>query len=273
MRCAMPSTMAVLPTPGLADEHRVVLGAARQHLDGAADLLVAADDRVELALAGQLGEVARVLLERLVLALGFSSVTRCVPRTSVSALQQRVVVTPASLSAREAAPKSLADERQQEVLGRGVLVLELLRLLGRLLEQLGQPAADVDVGARAPHLGLRVERALGGLATCAGVDPDLAQERAREPVLLVEQRQQQVLRRQLLVPAAPGQLMRGLDRLSGLDGQLVEPHGTAKLVSTAAGPTSAAAHEPYRRPVSEVDSGRCRIWFWPGSTGRSGSRS
>ena len=35
---------------GLADQHRVVLGAAGQDLDDAADLVVAADDRVELAL-------------------------------------------------------------------------------------------------------------------------------------------------------------------------------------------------------------------------------
>ena len=35
----------------LADQHRVVLGAPLQHLDGAADLVVAADHRVELALA------------------------------------------------------------------------------------------------------------------------------------------------------------------------------------------------------------------------------
>ena len=33
----------------LTDEHRVVLGPPRQHLDDAPDLLVAADDRVELA--------------------------------------------------------------------------------------------------------------------------------------------------------------------------------------------------------------------------------
>ena len=33
----------------LADEHRVVLGAAREHLHRAADLLVAADHRIELA--------------------------------------------------------------------------------------------------------------------------------------------------------------------------------------------------------------------------------
>ena len=36
---------------GLADQHRVVLGAPRQHLDDAPDLLVAADHRVELARA------------------------------------------------------------------------------------------------------------------------------------------------------------------------------------------------------------------------------
>ena len=35
----------------LADEHGVVLRAAREHLHDAADLLVAADDRVDLALA------------------------------------------------------------------------------------------------------------------------------------------------------------------------------------------------------------------------------
>ena len=41
-----------LADAGLADEHRVVLGAPAQDLDDAADLLVAADDRVELARAG-----------------------------------------------------------------------------------------------------------------------------------------------------------------------------------------------------------------------------
>jgi hypothetical protein len=58
----------------LADQHRVVLGAALQHLDRAADLVVAADHRVELAKAGALGQVERVLLQRLALALGLGAV-------------------------------------------------------------------------------------------------------------------------------------------------------------------------------------------------------
>ena len=58
-----------LADAGLADEHRVVLGPARQHLDDAADLFVAADHRIELALARELGEIAAVSLERLIGAL------------------------------------------------------------------------------------------------------------------------------------------------------------------------------------------------------------
>ena len=52
-----------LADAGLADEHGVVLGAAGQHLADAADLAVAPDDRVELALAGAVGEVDPELLE------------------------------------------------------------------------------------------------------------------------------------------------------------------------------------------------------------------
>ena len=59
-----------LADAGLADEHRVVLGAARQHLDHPADLLVAPDDGSILPGARRLGEVAAVLLEGLVLLLG-----------------------------------------------------------------------------------------------------------------------------------------------------------------------------------------------------------
>ena len=48
---------------GLADQDRVVLGAAGQDLHDPLDLALPADDRVELALAGQLGQVAAELVE------------------------------------------------------------------------------------------------------------------------------------------------------------------------------------------------------------------
>src|SRR5450631_2198612 len=59
-----------LADAGLADQHRIVLGAPRQHLDRAPDLLVAADDRIELAGGGARREIDGVFLERAALLLG-----------------------------------------------------------------------------------------------------------------------------------------------------------------------------------------------------------
>ncbi len=63
----------------LADQHGIVLGAARQHLDGAPDLLVAADHRIELACGRGLGEVAGIALQRIVGLLGAGASRRCGP--------------------------------------------------------------------------------------------------------------------------------------------------------------------------------------------------
>ena len=95
----------------LADQDRVVLRPAREHLDHAPDLLVAADDRVELALLGRLGQVAAELRERLVGAL------RILARDPLAAAH--LLDPRQQLLARDDV------EREQQVLGRDVLVLEL----------------------------------------------------------------------------------------------------------------------------------------------------
>ena len=59
-----------LADAGLADDHGVVLGAAVEDLEDAADLHVAADDRVELAFGGEAGDVGGVAVERVVVGLG-----------------------------------------------------------------------------------------------------------------------------------------------------------------------------------------------------------
>jgi hypothetical protein len=76
-----------LADAGLADEDRIVLGAAGKNLDGAADLVVAADDRIELAGAGIGGEIARVLLQRVITLLG----RRRVGRAALAQLVDRLV--------------------------------------------------------------------------------------------------------------------------------------------------------------------------------------
>ena len=59
---------------GLADQNRIVLGAAREHLDGAADLLIAADHRVELTGGGVRRQIARETLQGVVAFFGGSAV-------------------------------------------------------------------------------------------------------------------------------------------------------------------------------------------------------
>ncbi len=58
----------------LTDQHRIVLGAAGEHLDGAADLLFAADHRIELFVARRLRQVAGVALQRVIALLGRGAV-------------------------------------------------------------------------------------------------------------------------------------------------------------------------------------------------------
>ena len=58
-----------LADAGLADQHRVVLGAPAEDLHDPLELAAAADHRVELLLAGELGEVAAELVEDLAVAL------------------------------------------------------------------------------------------------------------------------------------------------------------------------------------------------------------
>lgn len=55
-----------LPDSWLADQHGVVLGAPQQYLNDAADLIVAPDHRIELALARKGRQIATIALERLI---------------------------------------------------------------------------------------------------------------------------------------------------------------------------------------------------------------
>ena len=109
-----------LPHPGLADQHRVVLRPSREHLHDAADLLVAPDDRVELPGLGERGQVAAVLLERLVRALGILRGDLLSAAHALERLEQRV--------ARDDV------EREQQVLDRDELVAELAHLVERGVE-------------------------------------------------------------------------------------------------------------------------------------------
>ncbi len=179
-----------LADAGLADQHGIVLGAARQDLDGAADLLVAADHRVELAVAGGLGQVAGVALEGVIAFLGRRRCRRCGP----CAPRRRrspglAAVAPGVLQRLGGVAAFLGDGDQQALGGdEGVA-----GLLGAALRRRGTPGrcrASDRAGPSRPRpwglgqqggLGRRVRRraAAGALDQVAGQAVPLVEQGLR----------------------------------------------------------------------------------------------
>ena len=119
-----------LADAGLADERGIVLGAPREDLHDAFDLGVAADDRIELALAGELREIAAVRVERRRLALAFGRGLRLrlgtQQRGRLHAHFGRVDAKVGEHARRDAF--AFADQAEQQVLRADVIVVELARL-------------------------------------------------------------------------------------------------------------------------------------------------
>ena len=149
-----------LADAGLADEDGVVLRAARQDLHHALDLLLAPDDRVELALARGLGEVLAELVEdqraRRRLAAGAGG--RGAGRGRLLALEAAeqlddLLADPVEVGAEllqdlGGDALALADQAEQDVLGADVGVAELERLAQRELEHLLGARRERDVAGR-----------------------------------------------------------------------------------------------------------------------------
>jgi hypothetical protein len=208
-----------LADAGLAEQHRVVLGAARQDLDDALDLVGAADHRVELAVARAFGQVAAEGVEggRLRLA-GL--------RRGASRLGGGVVLGLVLLGDRAAEDLDdlladlleldaeghedvggdallLAQQGEQQVLGADVVVAELGGLLEGQLDDLLRARREGDL-----HGGLVGRPSLDDLLDLAAdaveVDVHGLEHTRGDAVTLLDQAEQDVLRADVLVVEALG---------------------------------------------------------------------
>ncbi len=237
-----------------ADQHGVVLGPPGQHLDDSADLLVPADDRVELALAGFLGQIPAVLLQRLVLLLGVLAGDAMTSSDLLEGLQQ---VLPAH---RQSLP--FAGHGQEDVLDRQVLVAQAAALAVGPAEGLPQLPAQLDVRS----LPAVAPRQLGDgifepVAHADRRQADLGQHRQYHRRLLAEHGQEQVVRRHLGVVAAASGLGGGIERLLGLQRPPIgiEGHSSASSsenLSVMLSTFAALAGEKVRQPCPVVSRPR-----------------
>ncbi len=226
MRKARPD--GGLADAGLADQHRVVLRAPGEHLDGAADFLVAADHRIELAVARLLRQVAGVFLQRIVGAFRRGRVGGA---PLAQGLDRRVEVLRRDARLGENLPRLavlLQSDREQQPLDRDVAVA---RLLGDLLGVVEQPRrgrrqVELAAGAAARNLRQLCQRRLDCLVCLARIAAGAVDQPGGKPLRVVEQDFENMFGRELLVPFAQRERLGGLDESAGAVGIFLDIHFT-----------------------------------------------
>ena len=214
-----------LADPRFADQHRVVLGAPGQNLNRAADFLVAADHRIELAVARRLGQVAGVLAEGVVAFLG----GRAVGGAALAHLLDRRVEAlggDAALMQRLCRRRAgRRRERLEQALGGDEAVPGLFgNVLGGITDA-RRFGREHDVsGARAFDLGDCRKRRVDGRIDAGRIAAAGANQVRREAIGVFEQHLQQMFGCKPLVPASPRQTLGGLQESPGAVGKLLELH-------------------------------------------------
>ena len=223
-----------LADAGLAEQHRVVLGAAAEHLDDALDLVGAADDRIHLAFFGDLGEVAAERLERRCLDLflvaagliflhagGDAGVTLEVRIQLVQDfLPAKVDVDVEILQHARRDALALAQQAQQDVLGADVGVVQRLGfLLGKLEHFLDARGVRDVAGQFLVRSGadLFLDLEAHGLQ----VEAHFLEDIDGDALAKVDQAEQQVFGTHEAVVEAVGLLPRQRQHLLGARGEVV----------------------------------------------------
>ena len=155
---------------------------------------------------------------------GFWLVTRCEPRTVVSAwrIASRVIRCCSRMRAAVRAP-ALGGDGDEQMLGADVVVLQPLGFLLGGVGDGAQPRRQRDLRAavrpRQPS-----ELAAHGRGDRRRIGADLLDDRRNDALTLFDQRDEQVLRENLGVALPIGQLLRCDNRLLRLLGVLVHVH-------------------------------------------------
>jgi hypothetical protein len=213
-----------LADAGLADQHGIVLGASLQHLHGATDLVVAADDRIELALLRPLGQIDRVLLECLPTFLGIGVGDLLTAAHFLDGLVDRALHR-AGIAQDRAELALVLERREHEQLAGDVLVAALLRDLVRDVEDAVQLVRDVHLAAGAFDLRQAVERLAQLRAQQVHVGAGLVEQVPHRAALLIQQGRHHVQRLDVLMIAADRERLGIRQRQLELARQFVHAHG------------------------------------------------
>ena len=220
-----------LADSGLADQDGVVLGFSRQDPDDPADLAVAPDDGIQLPRARLRYQVDAVLLERLVGVLRVGAGHSLIAANRAQGPQQ-VVATDAMLPEDLRRFPVSGEDGKSEVLDGYELILEPVGFLFGFHQHLVEIPRHADAGY-APGQARSARKVRIQLPAHLGRGGASALEKAEHgPSLLVQQRQQQMFRIDLLVTAVESFALGLLQGLLRFLCQLVRVHPDNPLAMT-----------------------------------------
>ena len=232
------------PDARLADEHRVVLGAPLQHLDGAADFVVPADHRVELASPGALGQVHAVFFERFALILGVCAVHALPAAHGRNGCVQAFAVQAQRLHRLGKVGFGLAQRHQKQLAG-DKLVAALDGLFFGGLQQADHVASDLHLFL-ALHLGQFFHGRVRLRQQHRHVDASALQQ-GFGPVLLAQHGRQHVAGLDIGMVLAQGGALGFAQRFLEFGGQFVNSHGAVLRLDRSLGPLADFQAKALRR--------------------------
>ena len=169
----------------LTDQHRIILGAALQHLNGATDFVVTTDHRVKLAFFGALGQVDGVLIQSLAIFLDVRVIHRIATAQIGHGIFQRFAAD--ALTKQQLAQLSVLIHRsQQHQLAGDKLVAFLLRQAIGLIEQARQVLRQVYVAGWVLDFAQLIQLFAQRQTQTVDIKTDLHQQRLDRAALLFE---------------------------------------------------------------------------------------
>ena len=216
-----------LANAGLTDQAGVVLGLTGQDADHVADLLITADDRVQLLLAGQIHQVLAVLLQGVVGVLGVVVGDTLVAAHGGQLLQELILGDAKGTEQFCRVLILLIQQAQKHMLYADIVILHGLCLAGCGAEHLIGGLRDIDLvgvtaGAGHPWHGRELFSHSGGEA--ARVHIQLLEQLRDQALLLGGQCMEQVLRLHGVVLVLHRQLLGSLQCFQCLLGILIGIH-------------------------------------------------
>ena len=213
-----------LADAGLADQGRVVLGLPAEDLDDPLDLLLAADDGIELAGARGLGQVDAQGVDgrglRAALGLLRRPDGRRLRQDADDLVADLVEVHAEGLEDAGGDALALADEAEQQVLGADVVVAEAARFVDRELDDALRPWRQPDLTD--DRTVTAADDELDGGPHLRQLDVHVLEDPGRHALALPNQPEQQVLRADVVVVEPLGLVLRKRQDFPRPVGELVE---------------------------------------------------